>query len=87
MFCILNAKQIAHLHFGGIDMNSQQAKDLMLNYEWKEGEYFPIVEGPYRYRVMVHCSLLGRQKAMFANGEHSYFCYKLCNSCKKIQYA
>ncbi len=43
--------------------------------EWEEGAIFPVVEGPYRYRVVVHCSSSGRQKALFANGEHPYFCY------------
>ena len=53
----------------------EQAKESLLEIEWVDGKIVPVVEGPYRYRVMVHCSFLGRQKAMFSNGEHSYFCY------------
>ena len=34
-----------------------------------------MVEGPYRYRIVAHCSSFGRQKATFANGEYPYFCY------------
>lgn len=56
-------------------MNSQQAKVLLGQMDWLEGRVIPVVEGPYRYRVVVHCSSRGRQKAMFANGERSYFSY------------
>jgi len=55
--------------------SNQQAKALLEKIEWEEGKIISSVEGPYRYRVVVHCSVLGRQKTMFANGEHSYFCY------------
>lgn len=61
-------------------MNSQQAKASLQQTEWEDGKIFPVVEGPYRYRVVVHCSFSGRQKALFANGEHAYFCYtELCS--------
>ena len=56
-------------------MNCQQAKESLCSQVWEEGKIFPMTEGPYRYRVVVHCSSKGRQRSMFANGEHSYFCY------------
>lgn len=56
-------------------MNSQEAKKLLSVVVWEEGKIFPLLEGPYRYRIIVHCSERGRQRALFANGEHSYFCY------------
>jgi 8-oxo-dGTP pyrophosphatase MutT (NUDIX family) len=56
-------------------MDSLQAKELLRTVEWQEDRVVPVVEGPYRYRVVTHCSSKGRQRAMFANGERSYFCY------------
>jgi len=56
-------------------ITSQWARESLASIIWEEGKIFPVVEGPYRYRVVVHCSANGRQKAMFANGEHNYFCY------------
>jgi len=56
-------------------MNSQEAKELLKTIEWQEGKVVPITEGPYRHRIVAHCAGNGRQRAMFANGEHSYFCY------------
>lgn len=51
------------------------AKKLLESLEWSEGKIFPIIEAPYRYRIVVHCSSKGRQEAEFANGQHRYFCY------------
>jgi len=54
---------------------SRQAKAALKKIVWKEGKIFPIAEGPYRYRTLVHCSKEGRQRTEFANGERPYFCY------------
>jgi len=56
-------------------VSNQNVKELIQSIEWQDGKVFPIAEGPYRHRIVVHCSLRGRQKAMFANGERPYFCY------------
>lgn len=55
--------------------SSQDAKEAMRNIEWMGGKIIPLIEAPYRYRVVVFCSSTGKQRAMFANGEHPYFCY------------
>lgn len=52
-----------------------QAKKSLEDMVWKEGEVMTVSEGPYRFRVVVHCSAQGRQKTLFQNGEHSYFSY------------
>jgi len=41
---------------------------------WEEGKTIPIIEAPYRYRIIVHCSHAGRQTTEFANGFYPYFC-------------
>jgi len=51
------------------------AKNLLKNVEWQEGKIIPLMEAPYRYRIVTHCSSNGRQEAEFANGQHHYFCY------------
>ncbi|MDP3883016.1 MAG: NUDIX domain-containing protein [Candidatus Staskawiczbacteria bacterium] len=56
-------------------MNSKEAKAWLQNVEWQEGRIVTVTEGPYRHRIVVHCSDQGRQKAEFANGDHSYFGY------------
>ncbi len=53
----------------------EAAKKLLESSKWSEGKIFPLMEGPYRYRLMIHCSSAGRQEAEFANGQHRYFCY------------
>lgn len=55
-------------------MTSQKAKESLAEIEWQEGKIVGVVEGPYRYRIVCHCSSAGRQRALFANGEHPYFC-------------
>lgn len=55
--------------------SKETAKTALRKINWVEGAIEPILEAPYRYRVVAHCSSRGRQKAEFANGEHSYFCY------------
>lgn len=55
--------------------DKEKAKADLLNLVWVDGAIVPILEAPYRYRIVVHCAKNGRQKAQFANGEHSYFCY------------
>ena len=55
--------------------NNQKAKALLEKIEWEEGKIISVMEGPYRYRIVVLCSILGRKKDLFANGEHPYFCY------------
>ncbi len=52
-----------------------EAKESLKGIFWEDGAVLPISEGPYRFRVVVQCSPKGRQKAMFQNGEHSYFSY------------
>lgn len=54
---------------------AQEAKRLLEEIEWEEGKIVSVAEGPYRYRIVAHCSVHGRQRAMFANGEYPYFCY------------
>ena len=54
---------------------SVHAKQLLLSQAWEDGKVIHVCEGPYRTRIVVHCSLKGRQKTMFENGEHPYFSY------------
>ena len=54
---------------------SADAKVALVEIFWEEDKIVPIVEAPYRYRVVVHCSSYGRQRAQFQNGEYSYFCH------------
>ncbi len=54
---------------------SQEAKECLKGIEWQEGKIIPVAEGPYRYRIVVQCSSVGRQKAIFTNGEYPYFSY------------
>ena len=54
---------------------SSLAKESLKKEVWEPGKVIPISEGPYRFRIVVHCSPQGRQKAIFQNGEHSYFSY------------
>lgn len=61
-------------------ITSQAAKEALKDVVWEDGKIEPIVEGPYRYRIMVLCTPLGSQKALFANGEFRYFCYIQCLS-------
>ena len=53
----------------------ENAKSALKSINWVEGAVVPVAEAPYRHRIVVHCSSRGRQRAEFANGEHSYFCY------------
>jgi len=55
--------------------SKKKAQTTLRKVSWVEGAVVPILEAPYRYRIVVHCSNRGRQKALFANGEHPYFCY------------
>lgn len=59
-------------------ISSQAAKDVLKTIVWKDGKIEPVVAGPYRHQIMVHCSSQGRQKATFANGEFNYFGYVRC---------
>ncbi len=54
---------------------AQDARASLRDIEWEVGKLVPIVEGPYRYRIVVLCSPSGGHRAMFNNGEHPYFCY------------
>lgn len=56
-------------------VDSKEAKEFLKTVEWEEGKIFPVAEGPYRHRIVAHCSENGRQKAVFANGEYPYFGY------------
>ncbi len=58
------------------------ARDVLKSIEWQEGKAEPVVRGPYRYEIVVVCSSLGRQKAVFADGEeHRYFAFmRIVNS-------
>ena len=42
---------------------------------WDEGKHERVMVSSYRHAVVVACSLRGRQKAVFVNGEHPYFAY------------
>lgn len=55
--------------------SSTEARKALQEIKWEDGKTVTLAEGPYRYRMVLLCSSLGRQKAMFANGEHAYFCY------------
>ena len=55
--------------------SSFNAKIALTDIVWQEDKVASIVEGPYRHRVVVYCSSMGRQKAEFANGEFPYFAY------------
>lgn len=46
--------------------------------EWAEEKIVPIIEGPYRYRMVVHCSKMGKKRDFFANGEFPYFVHVEC---------
>ncbi len=35
------------------------AKVALQQIVWEEGKIIPIAEGPYRYRLVVHCSVHG----------------------------
>lgn len=55
---------------------SKEALKLIREIGWEPDRIVSIIEGPYRYRIVVHCLPHGRQKAVFADGnEHPYFCY------------
>ncbi len=54
---------------------SEIVKAHLENFVWKEGFVVPVAYGPYRHRVVVHCTIDGRQKAMFVNGEKPYAGY------------
>ena len=56
-------------------MNSEEAVRLLKMIEWEDGKVVPLLEGPYRHRIVVHCSVDGRQEAQFANGNGRYFGY------------
>ncbi len=58
-------------------ITSQWSRESLASIAWQEGRVVPLLEGPYRHRVVVCCSKSAgsRQKAMFANGEFPYFCY------------
>ena len=56
-------------------VSAEVVKASLVTLHWKEGSQHTVAYGPYRYEVIVHCSSAGRQKAEFANGEHSYFSY------------
>ncbi len=58
------------------------ARDVLKTIEWIEGKIEPVVRGPYRYEIVIICSSLGRQKAVFADGEeHQYFSFfRMINS-------
>lgn len=52
------------------------ARESLKSVIWAEGKKVPLISGPYRYQIVVVCSLFGRQKAIFADGkEHNYFGY------------
>lgn len=42
---------------------------------WAEGRIISLADGSYRHRIMVVCYTDGRQRARFANGEHSFGAY------------
>lgn len=56
-------------------MDNQEARKLLESFEWEEGKAISLLEGPYRYRIIVQCSSSGREEAQFANGSGRYFCY------------
>lgn len=54
--------------------NQLNAREILKSIQWEDGKAEPVVQGPYRYEIVVVCSSLGRQKAVFSDGkEHSYF--------------
>ena len=59
-------------------ISSQTAKEALKSIIWEDGKIEPVVAGPYRYQIVVHCSPRGRQKAAFSNGEFNYFGYVRC---------
>lgn len=57
----------------------QDAIKALREIEWIEGKIVPIIEAPYRYRIVVHCSNKKHGiKALFANGEFPYFLHLEC---------
>lgn len=57
-------------------ITAQVAKQELATIVWEEGKTEPVVSGPYRYQVVIVCSSVGRQKAIFADGcEHNYFAF------------
>jgi 8-oxo-dGTP pyrophosphatase MutT (NUDIX family) len=53
-------------------ISSETVKNELRLIEWEEGKIAAVLEGPYRYRIVIRCSETGRQKAQFANGEFPY---------------
>jgi 8-oxo-dGTP pyrophosphatase MutT (NUDIX family) len=64
-------------------ISRQVAKDALKEIVWEEGKIVPVVDGPYRHRIVVLCSSLGSQEAQFANGRYKYFCHMQCLSNKE----
>lgn len=56
-------------------VSSQESRVFLQTIRWEEGKMVPIMAGPYRHQLIVCCCKTGRQRAMFANGEHTYSCY------------
>lgn len=50
-------------------------REVLMGHEWEEGKVCTIADASYRTRVVVTCYGKGRQKAVFANGEHNYAAY------------
>jgi 8-oxo-dGTP pyrophosphatase MutT (NUDIX family) len=58
------------------DINRSVIKDAIRGIPWVEGQHTALVFGPYRYRITITASQIGRQRAVFADGaEHPYFAY------------
>lgn len=51
-------------------------KEALREIQWVEGSHTSFVQGSYRHRTIVVCSAVGRQKALFSNGEYPYFAYE-----------
>src|SRR3989344_4273571 len=52
----------------------QCTRDALKNIVWEEGKVVDLVSGIYWYKLVVQCSSMGKQKAVFADGkEHSFF--------------
>ncbi len=45
----------------------------LINIFWKDGKEIPIMSSVYRYEIRIVCSVHGRQRAEFANGEFPFF--------------
>lgn len=65
-------------------ISSQTVKEVLKAHIWEEGKLITVVEGPYRYRTVVRCSMSGRQKAQFANGEFPYGAFIQCMNGKGV---